>query len=202
MISQNPNYIAGRAKFEAKEFKEALTLYTKAIEQEENPSLYSERGVVYYYLEEKEKSLADMNYAAELEPENPYRYSSRAFIKDSLGDVEGAIADYERAIELDPDDAIAHNNLGMLQEKLGYVEKAKKSFSHADTLAEVDQLLEEVRSKRGYTPDPNAMEEKEPVQDEERQTLSVMALLRNTFLTKKGFKEYVQFVKDGFRISR
>lgn len=201
MISENPHYLSGRKKFEAKDYAGALEDYSKAIEKEENPSIYSERAVVLYYLKRKEDSLKDMNYAAQLEPENPYRYSSRAYIKDSMGDIEGAIEDYERAIALDPEDAIAHNNLGMLQEKLGYASKAKKHFNHADTLAEVDQLLADVRAKQGIEEDFKE-EESAPTQSESREALSIMALLRNTLTTKDGFSEYIKFIKDGFRLRK
>lgn len=200
MISNNPFYLSGRRKFESKDFRGAVEDYTRAIEAEENPAIYSERAVVWFYLDKKEYSLADMNYAADLEPDNPYRYSSRAYIKDSMGDTEGAIEDYERAIALDPEDSIAHNNLGLLQEKLGYREKAQQHFARADTLAQVDQLLEEVRKERSLSqPAPTAMTPAE-VETEQRQSISWLALLRDTFLTREGFRQYVKFVRDGFRI--
>lgn len=197
MISSNLFYISGRKKFEAKDFRGAIEDYTKAIEMEENPAIYSERAVAWFYLDKKKKSLDDMDYAANLEPHNPYRYSSRAYIKDSMGDIEGAIRDYEKAIELDPEDSIAHNNLGLLQEKLGYKNQAQQNFDRADTLAEVDKLLIEVRKEQGIRLDakPNGAEEIEI-----RRSLSWLALLRDTFLTKTGFKEYMKFVRDGFRI--
>ena len=128
MISNNPHYLSGRKKFEAQDYAGALVDYNQAIKEEENPSIYSERGVIWYYLQDKEKSLSDMDYALGLEPNNPYRYSSRAYIKDWIGDIKGAIADYEVAVKLDPEDSIAYNNLGLLQEKLGYVDKAKSKL--------------------------------------------------------------------------
>lgn len=195
MISNNPYYISGREKFEAQNFVGALEDYTRAIESEENPSIYSERAVVYFYLKEFEKSLNDMNYAASLEPENPYRYSSRAFIKDAMGNTEEAIKDYEKAIQLDPEDSIAHNNLGLLQEKLGYKKAASEQFKKADKLAEVDNLLEKIQEQQ--------LEEEAPKEDETadafREKISLIALLRSTFTTKDGFKEYVRFIKNGFR---
>ena len=90
MISNNPHYLSGRKKFEAQDYAGALVDYNQAIKEEENPSIYSERGVIWYYLQDKEKSLSDMDYALGLEPNNPYRYSSRAYIKDWIGDIKGA----------------------------------------------------------------------------------------------------------------
>jgi tetratricopeptide (TPR) repeat protein len=197
MISNNAFYISGRAKFEAHDYKGALEDYTNAIKEEENPSIYSERAVVYYYLKDIESSMADMNYAAKLEPENPYRYSSRAFIKDAMGDTEGAIKDYEIAIQLDPEDSIAYNNLGLLQEKLGYQAKAKEHYAKADSLAEVENLLERIKKKNfaefNESVDAAAEEQKT------RKEMSLIAIMRNTFTTKSGFKEYIDFLKNGFR---
>ncbi|HAQ69879.1 tetratricopeptide repeat protein [Salibacteraceae bacterium] len=197
MISQNKYYISGRTKFEAQDFEGALKDYSDAIGEEENPSIYSERAVVYFYLKNLEASMADMNYAATLEPENPYRYSSRAFIKDAMGDTEGAIADYEIAIKLDPEDSIAYNNLGLLQEKLGYKAKAKEYYDSADSLAEVDNLLERIKKKNfnEFVESVDAAAEEQKA----RKEMSLFVLMRNTLTTKSGFKEYIDFLKNGFK---
>lgn len=203
MISKNPFYISGRKKFEAQDFEGALADYTKAIEQEEDPFLYSERGVVYYHLNNLAMSLKDMDYAANLEPENPYRYSSRAYIKDAMGDIKGGIADYERAVQLDPDDSIAHNNLGLLQEKLGYKEKAKRNFDRADSLEGIDKMIGEIRKEEKEKANKEKKSQVEvkatKVDSSSRKTLSTWALLRNTFTTETGFKEYLAFIKNGFK---
>ena len=197
MISQNKYYISGRTKFEVQDFEGALKDYTDAIGEEENPSIYSERAVVYFYLKNLEASMADMNYAVNLEPENPYRYSSRAFIKDAMGDTEGAIADYEIAIKLDPEDSIAYNNMGLLQEKLGYKTKAKEYYDSADSLAEVDNLLERIKKKNfnEFVESVDAAAEEHKVKKE----MSLFVLMRNTLTTKSGFKEYIDFLKNGFK---
>lgn len=204
MISNNPHYVSGRKKFEAKDFAGALNDYNNALKVEENPSIYSERAVVWYYLGDKEKSLADMDHAASLEPKNPYRYSSRAYIKDWIGDIKGAIADYEMAVELDPEDSIAFNNLGLLQEKLGYVDKAKSNYERADKLEGVDELLQKIRDEQKELHDKdiakNADQKASDLENQERTKISAFAILRNTFSTKDGWKEYIEFIKNGFRV--
>lgn len=204
MISNNPHYLLGRKKFELQDFAGALAEYDLAIKEEENPSIYSERGVVWYYLQDKEKSLADMDYAVTLEPQNPYRYSSRAYIRDWVGDIEGAIADYEKAIQLDPEDSIAFNNLGLLQEKQGYVNKAKANYERADQIAGVDELLDKIRKEHKELYEKDMARGREPsgsaVNTARRQSLSVLALLRNTFSSKAGVKEYLEFIRNGFKI--
>lgn len=200
MISNNPFYLSGRKKFEAKDFAGALNDYNKALESEENPSIYSERGVVWYYLGDKKKSLADMDHAASLEPDNPYRYSSRAYIKDWIGDIEGAIQDYERAVALDPEDSIAFNNLGLLQEKQGYVDKAKSNYERADKLEGVDELLAKIRAEQKELHDKDIAKCADSEGSMERDRISVFALLRSTFGSKNGWKEYLDFIRNGFRI--
>ena len=205
MISSNPNYIAGRKKFEAQDFEGALADYNRCIAEEENPNVYSERGVVYFYLKQLDKSLADMDHAADLEPENPYRYSSRAYIKDAMGDLEGAIQDYEKAVELDPEDSIAYNNLGLLQEKLGYKTKAQHNFKRADELADVDELLQKIREEQKDEVKMEANTKSKhlvPVQedlDAKRNERKILAILRETFTTRSGFKEYLRFIQNGFK---
>lgn len=207
MISSNPNYISGRKKFEAQDFQGALEDYNRCLKEEENPNVYSERGVVYFYLKQLDKSLDDMNYAAELEPENPYRYSSRAYIKDARGDIEGAIADYEKAVTLDPEDSIAYNNLGLLQEKLGYRKKAEKNFKRADELADVDELLQKIKAEQDEQAIPEANYKHNHLIPEvdKRSGLNtqndwkLFALLRQTFTTRSGFREYLRFIQNGFK---
>lgn len=208
MISKNPFYISGRKKFEVQDFEGALKDYSQAIKQEEDPFLYSERGVVYFHLKDLKKSLVDMDYALNLEPENPYRYSSRAYIKDAMGDLVGAIKDYEEAVRLDPEDSIAYNNLGLLLEKQGYKEKAKRHFERADSLAGVDKLIDEIRKEEKEKFEAEKQEESQVKQSDdlkheqelkERTSASAWALLRDTFTTKSGFNEYLSFLKNGLK---
>lgn len=164
------------------EVEKALEMINKGIEiNPDDPSMLSERGVVYYHLNKKSLALMDMDKAIMNDPRNPYRYSSRAFIKDSMGDTKGAILDYEKAIELDPDDSIALNNLSLLQEKLGHIEKAKSNASKADKLAkELDVLWQ----KEDEPVPSNEIKEKEET------TISIM---KKVFTDKKMFKDFLNF---------
>lgn len=187
MISLNKHYLEGRKHFDSGNFASAVAAFTQAIVQEENPGIYSERGVAYLHLGQKHLSLADMEYAAGLEPENPYRYSSRAFVKDAMGDLEGAIADYELAISLDPDDAIAHNNLGMLLEKQGHKAAANQRFATADRLA-------------GATPSILNLEaEKQAPLNEPIEPKSLASVLWTTVSTRRGWADFFRFLGNGLR---
>lgn len=207
MISSNKYYLSGRSKFEQKDYQGALDDYNRCIAEEENPNVYSERGVVYFHLKNLSKSLADMDYAAELEPENPYRYASRAYIKDAMGDLEGAILDYEKAIQLDPEDSIAHNNLGLLLEKRGYQQKAASFFKKADQLASDQGLFGEsdlIKNQSQQVQKEAASEYRtlSAVYEKEKPSggkITLWKIVKETLTTSSGFKEYFRFLKNGFK---
>lgn len=206
MISRNKYYLSGREKFERKDFEGALADYNRCIAEEENPNVYSERGVVYFHLKNLSQSLADMDYAAALEPENPYRYASRAYIKDAMGDLEGAITDYEKAVQLDPEDSIAHNNLGLLLEKRGYQQKAASYFKKADQLAEMqgffaNPAINSEKLDQALKSDASTLRSNSNQGDEEKKPgkPTLWKIVKQTFTTSSGIKEYFRFLKNGFK---
>ena len=174
------------------DYKEAFRLYSKAIEVLPNdPDVYSARGVVQFHLNRKEESLQDMNKAVELEPHYSYRYSSRAYIKASLGMTEDAILDYKKCTELDPEDAIAWNNLGLLEDQLGWNKKAKKTFEKAENLEKVLKDKEITLEKNRKTPEPKP-----------ESTSSKNNIIKDVFTKKETFKEFIKFVRSGFKIKK
>jgi tetratricopeptide (TPR) repeat protein len=196
-MSNKGKYIQKAHKFYSdKKFEDAIYWYSRAVaEDDRDPDLYSERAVAYFHNKQLKESLADMDRSQELEPKNAYRYSSRAYIKDAMGDVNGAVEDYRVAVKLDPEDAIAHNNLGMLEEKLGYHNKAKTLLNFADDLAKNDP-------GHASGSDGDAPKQPENIQreiDQKKSDGSLMGEMGKVFGSKKGFKEFVGFVKNGFK---
>ncbi len=177
----------------------ALEFFSKAIQVlPTSADLYSQRGVILFHLKRSQESLDDMNKAVELQPDYSYRYSSRAYIKSVLGLVKDAILDYEKAIELDPEDTVAYNNLGLMQEKLGWEKMAKKNFKKAD---ELDDILK----ANGISAQPeNYNEEKEDLPKKANKTPEPIVtkgdVIKNVFTKKNTFKEFINFVKSGFKI--
>lgn len=189
-MSSKDKYIKKASKYYAEQnYKDAIHWFSRAISEDtSNPEIYAERAVAYFHSGELIKALEDLNTAQELEPERPYRYSSRAYIKDALGDTEGAIKDYEIAIKLDPEDAVAHNNLGLLEEKLGHKQKAKALFDFADTLAE--------NQSGEAPPEPENIQAK--INSSRRET-SIGKEMTKALTTKKGFNEFLTFIRKGFK---
>ncbi len=187
--SQAQNYIKDS------KFEEALELLNKGIEIEpKNANLLSERAVVFFHLNDKERSLKELDYCVLLEPTNPYRYSSRAYVKASMKDINGAILDYEKCIHLDPEDAIAHNNLGLLLESQGRMQLAKRNFKRADE-------LEGVLQERGIDlPQEASTVKSSPKPKKKKRT--TWSIVKGTFTDRNLFKEYLTFLRNGFKLKK
>lgn len=188
--------------------EEAVVLYSEAlILNPGHPDILSDRGVAYLHKNDKDRCFEDFDLALELQPDYAYRYASRAFAKSHFGDLDGAIEDYEKAVELDPDDAVAHNNLGLLYEKMGYFRKAKERFERADKLSKIeDELLkmmnemENDEPKEVQPPKSNAStDEIESAAQNETQHSS-SSELKKIFTSRKQFREFISFMKNGFKI--
>lgn len=189
--------------------EEAILYYTKALEEAPSEiNIISDRGVAYLHLKDKENCFKDLNKAIEMQPNYAFRYACRAFAKNNFGDIDGAIEDYKKAIELDPDDAVAHNNLGLLFEQKGYIDEAKKRFERADKLSKQEDhllhLVDDLENQSKYEAPtaeekPQAHHEIDPsIQREEN--IKVWDEMKKVLTTKKGFKEFLEYVRNGFKI--
>lgn len=182
-------------------YSEALLLFDQLIEAHvPHADLYADRGVLFLHMEQQDRCFNDLDYAIVLQPDYAYRYACRAFAKNHFGDIESAIRDYNKAIELEPDDAIAHNNLGMLLEKKGYVDEARYRFKQADQLTKMESrlfdLMEELENGtpaqgEKHDPDPSTIPTEKP---------HFGAVVRSTLTTKKGWGEFLRFIRNGFKI--
>lgn len=188
---------------------EALELYQLALKElPENPDLLHDHGVCLFQLGRGFEAMNELNKAALYQPDYSYRYSSRAWIKVALKDYQGALADYKIAIELDPEDAIAINNLGMLEEQLGYHKEAKERFQVADELQGIlnkNGIASPVNEADLILPKRPAAEPAKPkapkvqVLTNEDGDLTTGKVVSSVF-TKKGFKEFIAFVRNGFKL--
>lgn len=206
-------------------FEEAVLAFNKALELNSNhPVILSQRGVAFLHLNQKKNCLDDLELSLKLEDDNAYRYASLAYACDHFGDLDRAIELYEQAVELDPEDAIAYNNLGLLLEKKGYEKRAQKTFNQADGIImnqeEMKKRLddyntekdkEEEAKKANPLPKPdrnNPLPNKpvgEPVQPkklEAEKTPSIKQVSKDLFTKKSSFKEFLEFIKDGFKLKK
>jgi Flp pilus assembly protein TadD len=185
---------------DAMKLHEALEQFNKALKESPNhPDILSHRGVLYLHMNQKKNCFDDLLKAQELQPDNPYRYSSMAYARDFFGDIDGAILDYEKAIALDPEDAIAHNNLGLLHEKKGYASKAKRQFERADKIAKIEnRLYDQVQTEELQTPKGEQLQPKKMAHSVPKKN-SKTTIIRSIFTDRTVFKEFITFVKYGFK---
>jgi tetratricopeptide (TPR) repeat protein len=196
MTKEEENYKKGVELLRDGQLKEALKLFNQLVERyPSNADYWSERGVVYFHMNEQQKALADLDQAVILQSKKSYRYASRAYVKAHFKMTREAIADYQKAIELDPEDAIAINNLGLLEEQLGYNESAKKHFQQADELVkEVDGRSERGKYGKNTTPPTNLQKEI----NQERENASLWKELKS-ITTREGFASFKRFLRSGMK---
>lgn len=177
---------------------------TKAIQlQNNNADLYSERGVSQLHLKQPELALTDFVKAKELEPKNAYRYSSIAFVYSRMRNAELAIEFYEKAIELDPEDAVSYNNLAVLHEQKGNIDKYKSLGKKADELAgnmvkDIPEKDAPQQSTKKEIPQPSQEAVKITPDTEEKR--SYWKVIKSVFKDEKEFKNFIQFIKNGFKL--
>jgi len=183
---------------------EAIETYSEALKiNPDHADIYSDRGVAHLHNMDKHNCFADLNKALDLQPEYSYRYAALAYAKNNFGDLKGAIVDYEKAVELDPDDAVAQNNLGMLYEQQGYKKASEERFARADKLSEQEDHLLEVIDDLDHEKVEVETATVEPVELEEISSTSSdnnSAEFKKIFTKKSQFKEFIRFVKNGFKI--
>lgn len=117
-------------------FQKAIELYGKALEDTTLPpvrqaSLYNDRGVAKWRLDELESAIQDFDKAAQLYPDYAPIYNNRGNVYLKLGKYEAAIADFTRAIALAPAYGAAYNNRGNAYLALGKQELAEADFRKA-----------------------------------------------------------------------
>lgn len=202
----NANHKKAQELIDSKELDKALKHFAKALEEHpNNAQIINDRAVLYIHLQQEHLAMQDFNRAVELDPKYSYRYASRAYAKDFFGDTDGAILDYQIAVELDPDDAVANNNLGILLEKKGYKEKADRHFATADKVAKHQKQFEELMDQKEAelekdAPKPDNGVKIQPKKIEQEEGISKGKFLSKIFTDKGTFKEFVSFIKNGFKV--
>jgi tetratricopeptide (TPR) repeat protein len=122
----------GDAHCKARQYKEAITDYERALLLLPNHAeVYNKRALAYYAVKEYQKALSDCTRALELNPKSAYAYASRGEAYRMLGDYKRAVEDCTRALELNPQLACAYASRGQTYRMLGDYERAVEDCTRA-----------------------------------------------------------------------
>ena len=195
----------GRSSAELGQWVSALIAYDNALNESDvwnaDPDFLNDRAVALFHNERAHDAIGLLTEAIRLQPSYGYRFSARGWMKQALKDVNGAIADYEKAIELDPEDAITQNNLGLLEEQLGRLESAKQRFAAADQLDQVltenDIPIETSEEPKPALPNPKKI----APEATSKRTVSAWSEVTKAITTSDGRKEFIDFVRNGFKLN-
>jgi tetratricopeptide (TPR) repeat protein len=179
--------------------------------------IFYNRAVCYLNTTQFELAVFDFSVLIEIDPNKAFNYSCRAFAKARTDDKKGAIADYEKALELEPDNPITYNNMGLVQEEIGYIKQANKSFEQSDDLRkkeEANKVLH-LEDNQNVKQEVETRLEKAKVETAEGKSLDVpipptetvvektkSEIAKDIFTDKNTFKEFIQFIKNGFKLSK
>ncbi len=199
-MTKDANFAQGLSKVKENDHFAAIDLFTLVLKEDpKDTNALSQRAVCYLNILDYKKSLADINAAIDIEPDYSYYYQCRAYIKANMKDYESSIKDYEKAVELDPQDSIALNNLALAQEQMGWTKQAESNFNKSDKVAGIKTAQERsdqrvAENKKEDTPIESKTKEEEASAD------SKGKIAKSVFTKKSNFKEFVSFIKNGFKL--
>ena len=92
-------YKKAMASFDHKDYSNAITFFSTIIDKEKGiAKAYEKRAFSYFYLEQFQLSLADINRAIALDSSNPLYYNFRGVNYHVMGNISAACADFQAAI--------------------------------------------------------------------------------------------------------
>ena len=144
---------AGVEAFEAGRIKQAIKLFTRAIEMSPTTAgMYQHRGSAYAERGRHLEAIADYDVAVRLDPTYPDTYVDRGNSQHALEEYDRAIKDYSEAIRLRPDFAEAYANRAAVHVESGdeaaAAEDIESAFANGIDREALDDLLAEARRAR------------------------------------------------------
>jgi tetratricopeptide (TPR) repeat protein len=127
----------GEAYRGLQEYDRALDAYNRAISLAPGQGYfwaYASRGLTYYYLDDYQHALADLDHAIALNADYAWGYAHRGRIYRHLKQYEKALADLDRSIALDPNDAWTYSHRGLTYLALGQYHRALEDFNRSIAL--------------------------------------------------------------------
>ena len=98
----NAYFSRGYARFKLKQYKNAISDFTKVIENNGNKESFFYRGNCHYNLKDYQSAFDDYTKALVEEPDNSNMYYNRGHASFRLKNYEDALKDWQKAIDLNP----------------------------------------------------------------------------------------------------
>jgi tetratricopeptide (TPR) repeat protein len=95
---------------------------------------YGNRGEIWRLTGDFDRSLIDLNKAAELAPKDPMILTMRGETLRDRGQFEQALKDFDKALEISPDGAVVYTDRALTLEKMGDLARAHADFKKALSL--------------------------------------------------------------------
>ena len=201
-IQNQDNYITAGTEFHRgvtchknKEFKQAITHYSKAIEI--NPQLaeaYNNRGLAKFDLGEYQEAITDYDTAIEINTQYAEAYYNRGGAKYSLDDKNAAIADYDIAIETNPQYANAYSNRGIAKFDLGEYQEAITDYN---TAIKINPQLADAYSNRGNA--KSVLGDKNAAIIDHDKAIEINPQLADAYYNRGGAKSALGNKKDAIK---
>jgi len=126
----------GAAALMRGQYDKAVASYDEALTAPEiadfiEASIYSDRGVAKWRLNQTKEAVDDFNKSIQLSPENAAVYNNRGNALMDLGHPDEAVKDFDRAVALSPNYGAAYNNRGNARVALGQYALAFQDFRKA-----------------------------------------------------------------------
>ena len=118
------------------QYDKAVAAYDEALTAPEiadfiEASIYSDRGVAKWRMNQTKEAIEDFNKSIQLSPENATVYNNRGNALMDLGHPDEAVKDFDRAIALSASYGAAYNNRGNARVTLGQYDAAFQDFRKA-----------------------------------------------------------------------
>lgn len=201
-VSINPedaDIVAERAVgyIHLKQYLEALADMEKALQLDERAYRYSSRAFVKGMLKDYEGAIADYEKAIELDPEDEVAYNNLSLVQEKMGWKDKAQKNADKSMDL-----VKEKNGDAIEEaRANALPKINEEVNH-EKRAEIEKnLIEKVKLHEGVElskEDANSLANKISIVEEKPD--SKMQVMANVFKSKDLFKEFIQFVKNGFKL--
>jgi Flp pilus assembly protein TadD len=211
----------GKALFENQAYKEAITMLTNfLLEQNNNADALYTRAMCFRKTEDFEKSIQDLNAILSRLPNEPTLLCERGISHFQNKNIEAAMKDMNKAVELEPNNPFRYSSRAYIRANFdaeGAVEDYKKAIEldpkdaiSLNNLGLLEENMGKMSSaknrfkasnkiigydpkKRDKTQDNKTLEENNQVNE------TIGKIMLNVFTSKSTRKEYLTFLKSIFK---